>query len=58
MMIKTVVTVAFDPVDEYKQIKKFTRENDMREWKCSETTAAYVFTQEKKIIMRGGRDEV
>lgn len=58
MMIKTVVTVAFDPVGEYKQIKKFTRENDMREWKCSESTVAYVFTQEKKMFLNGGRDEV
>lgn len=51
MMIKTVTTVAFDPVGENKAMKKFTLENDMSKWKCSESTVAFVFIQEKTIFM-------
>lgn len=38
MMIKEVTTVGFDPIAEYEDMKRFERENDMRDWVKSEST--------------------
>ena len=54
MMIKEVVTIGFDPVREYEDIKRFERENDMRDWVKEECTVmvAYIRT---KTIWAGGQ---
>lgn len=50
-MLKEVTTVGFDPVKEYEAMRRFQRENDMRDWVKSESTVMIAFTRTKTIWM-------
>lgn len=45
MFISIVTTVGFNPVTEYEQLKQFELNNDLREWKKSESTVCVAYTK-------------
>ena len=45
MLIKTQVTISFDPVKEYEELKSFMETNDMNEFRKDSSTELVMFTK-------------
>lgn len=55
-MIREDVTIVFDPVKEYREMRQFERDNDMRDWIKIESTTGFAYTR-TKTIWTGVSDE-